>query len=165
MLVPARQFDHLGNLGLSHLKSIDAAHADSATVDMQHDLDGLLARLGEEAFQDVHHELHRGVVVVEQQDLVERRLLGLGARLGDKPGARPTLRAAVPSIVGKDRVLAPPSPHLNDWLARQITLPVSAPPALAPAERPYDYASCPNIGYESRRKSGSFKSAQKKAPG
>ena len=62
---------------------------------MQHDLNRLFARLGEEALQHVHDEFHRRVVVVEQQNLVERRLLGLGARLGDNAG---TDAAAVPIV-------------------------------------------------------------------
>ena len=91
----ARQLDHLRDFGLRHLERINAADAHAVAVDMQHDLNRLFARLGEEALQHVHDEFHRRVVVVEQQNLVERRLLGLGARLGDNAG---TDAAAVPIV-------------------------------------------------------------------
>src|SRR6185436_13383461 len=38
----------------------------------------------EETLQHMHDELHGGVVVVQQQNLVEAGLLGLGPRLGDE---------------------------------------------------------------------------------
>src|SRR5262245_62668593 len=53
---------------------------------MQHDLGGLFAAFVEVALQDVHDELHGGVVVVEEQHLVEAGLLGLWPSLGDDAG-------------------------------------------------------------------------------
>ena len=64
-------------------KVIYPADADALLVDVQHDAGGLLASLVEEPFKDVDDELHRRVVVVEKQHLVERRLLGLRFSPGD----------------------------------------------------------------------------------
>jgi len=94
--VPARQLDHLRNLSLGHLERIDAADANSVTVNVKHDLHGFLARLGEESLEHMHHEFHRRVVVVEDQHPVKRRLLGLRARLGDDPGGDAA------AVVGRD---------------------------------------------------------------
>src|SRR5882724_13134337 len=90
MLVPARQFDDLSNFGLSDFKSIDAANPDSMAVDMEHDLDRFLPRLGKEPLQDMHDELHGRVVVVQDEHLIERRLLRLGPRSGDDSRADPS---------------------------------------------------------------------------
>ena len=79
-------------------------------MDMQHYVHGLLAGLAENLFQDVDDELHRRVVVVQQQNLVERRFLGLGARFGDDAGAgiaRPVL-----AVIAVARIL-----HKNDCFA------------------------------------------------
>ncbi len=61
---------------------------DPVVVDMQHDLGRGLAVLVEESLQHVNHELHRRVVVVEQQHPVHARPLGLRPRLGDDGGPR-----------------------------------------------------------------------------
>ena len=57
------------------------------TVDMQHHLDRVFAAFGEEFFQNMNDELHRRVIVVEQEDLVEGWFFGLRARTGDDTGA------------------------------------------------------------------------------
>ncbi|MOA61934.1 hypothetical protein D3C78_1872040 [compost metagenome] len=44
-------------------------------MDGQHDLGGQLAVVVEEQLQHLDHEIHRRVVVVEQQHLVHRRRL------------------------------------------------------------------------------------------
>jgi len=96
MLVAARQFDHLCHLSLSDFKSINAADPHSMPVNVKHDLDGFFMRLAEETFQDVDDEFHRCVVVVEDENAIERRLFGLGARFGDDTGSRaPVARIAV----------------------------------------------------------------------
>ncbi len=56
-------------------------------MDVQHDACRLLGRLVEEPFEHIHDEIHRRVVVVQQQHLVEARPLGLRPRLGDDMGA------------------------------------------------------------------------------
>ncbi len=84
----AREFNDLRDLGLRHLVGENAAYTHTVLVDMQHDLDRFVAALVEELFQDVDDELHRRVVVVQDEDLVETRLLGLRARLRDDTGPR-----------------------------------------------------------------------------
>jgi hypothetical protein len=53
---------------------------------VQHDAHRILVGLGEKTLQNVHDELHGSVIVVQHQNLVHRRLLRLGARLGDDAG-------------------------------------------------------------------------------
>jgi hypothetical protein len=49
-------------------------------MDVQHHLRGLVQVHAEELLQHIHHEIHRGVVVVEQHHLVERRRRHFRAR-------------------------------------------------------------------------------------
>ena len=96
--MPPGKFNDLGDLGFRDLESEDAADADTVAMDVQHHIDRFLAGLAENLFQDMDDELHRRVVVVQQQDLVEAGLLGLGARFGDDAGsgvARPVLAVVV----------------------------------------------------------------------
>ena len=100
--MPPGEFNHLGDLCFRDLEGIDAANTHTMAVDMQHHVDGLFAILAEDFFQDMDDELHRRVIVVEQQHLVEAGLLGLGARFGDDAGsgvasgiARPVLAVVV----------------------------------------------------------------------
>ena len=83
--VVAGEVHDLRHLRLRHFESIDPADADALLVDMQHDAGRLLASLAEEPLEHVHDEFHRRVVVVEQQHLVQRRLLGLRLRAGNDP--------------------------------------------------------------------------------
>src|SRR5262249_44551036 len=87
-----------------HLVGIDSALADPVLVHMHHDSMGAFVVLVEEALEHVHHELHRRVVVVEQQHAIERRPLGLRLGLGDDRGARRSGGAAlVVVLVGQAR--------------------------------------------------------------
>ena len=72
--------------GLGDLVGKDAAFPDPVMMDVQHDPGRGLAVLVEEALQHVDHELHRRVVVVEDQHAVEVRPLGLRLGLGDDRG-------------------------------------------------------------------------------
>src|ERR1700761_5432592 len=83
MLVATGGLDHLGDLGLGHLVGEDAADTDSVLVHMQHDTSRSFRRFVEETFQDVDHEFHGRVVVVENQHAIHGRLLGLRLRLRD----------------------------------------------------------------------------------
>src|SRR5215831_291743 len=74
MLVLARVVDGLGDFGLGHLIGIDTANAHALLMDVKHDLGRLFAVLLEDVLQDVDHELHRRVVVVQHQHLVHRGL-------------------------------------------------------------------------------------------
>src|ERR1700761_3523460 len=87
MLMPARKFNDLRHFCFSDLECEHAANTHAMTMDMEHHLYRVLAAFGEEFLQDVHNEFHRRVVIIEQQNLVERRFLGFRARARDDTGA------------------------------------------------------------------------------
>src|SRR3954464_9544160 len=100
MLMPPGQFDHLRHFRLSHFKSVNAADAYPVPVDMEHDLNRLLARFGEETLQHMHDEFHRRVIVVEDKDLVQRGLLGLRTGLGDDTRTGPSIARITIALAG-----------------------------------------------------------------
>ena len=71
MLVLPGEVHHLRHFGLRNLVSKNSTFPDAVLVDVQHDPRRVLAVLVEEPFQHMHHELHRGVVVVQEQNAVE----------------------------------------------------------------------------------------------
>src|SRR5512144_2169923 len=73
MLVLARIGRDLLDLGGSDVARVDAADPHAFAMDLQHHLGRPLPGHAEELLQHQHHELHRRVVVVEQQNLVHRR--------------------------------------------------------------------------------------------
>src|SRR4029078_9733864 len=77
MLMLARVARDLLHLGRGHVVRIDAADAHAFAVNLEHDLRRPLARHAEELLQYQDDEFHRGVVVVEQQNIVDRRKLDL----------------------------------------------------------------------------------------
>ena len=87
----ARRIHHLGDLGFGHLVGEHATHADTVLMHVKHDPSRIFARLGEETLQHVNDELHRSVIVVQDKNAIQRRLLRLGLDLGDdrRPGAAP----------------------------------------------------------------------------
>ena len=95
----ARKVHDLRNLGFCDFVSIDAALADPVMVNMQHYSCGGFVVLAEEAFQNMHDEFHRGVVVVENEDPVHIRPLGLRFCLGDDRGARPALLVSALAVI------------------------------------------------------------------
>ncbi len=97
MLVLSRVVHDLRDFRLGDLVGEHAALAHAIVMHMQHDLRRLLRVLVEERLQDRDHELHRRVIVVQQQDAVHVRALGLSARARDDGGAvarRIAVRAA-----------------------------------------------------------------------
>src|SRR5262245_46307652 len=72
----ARQFDHGVDLRLGDLERVHAAEPLALRMDGHHDAIRLGGRLVEDRLENLHHEIHRGVVVVEQQDLEQLGLLG-----------------------------------------------------------------------------------------
>ena len=95
----ARKVHDLRDLGFCDLIRVDAAFADPVVVDMQHYSCGGFVVLAEEAFQNMHDEFHRGVVVVENEDPVHVRPLGLRLRLRDDRGARTALLVSTLAII------------------------------------------------------------------
>src|SRR5262249_51831214 len=103
MLVFAGKVHHLRHLGLGHLVGVDPALADSMLVHVHHDPMGGFVVLVEEALKHMHDELHRRVVVVEQQHAVEVGALGLRPGLGDDRRARRARSALAVVLVGEAR--------------------------------------------------------------
>ena len=83
MLVLACKIHHLRHLGLGDLIGEHAALPDPVMMDVEHDLGRGFDVLLEELLQHVNDELHRRVVVVQDQDAIEVRALGLRLDLGD----------------------------------------------------------------------------------
>ena len=71
---------NLRGLRLGNLISKDTTDAFTAGVHMQHDLSSLGSIHIKKGLQDFHHEVHWGVVVVQQYHLVQR--WGFQPRLG-----------------------------------------------------------------------------------
>src|SRR4051812_40425075 len=67
------------HFGVGHVAREDPADTYALAMDFEHDLRGALARAGEELLQDDDHELHRGVVVVQQHYLEHRWRLQLAS--------------------------------------------------------------------------------------
>src|ERR1700674_918365 len=79
MLVLSRVCRDLLHFGCRDVAGIDPTHANAFPMHLQHDLRGSLSGHAEKLLYDDHHELHRGVVVVEQHDLEHRGRLQLAA--------------------------------------------------------------------------------------
>jgi len=83
----------LRHFGLRDLVGEYPAFTDPMLMHMHHDPVRRLMILVEETFEHVNHELHRRVVIVEQQDTVEVWALRLRPRFSDDRSPRPTLIA------------------------------------------------------------------------
>src|SRR5579864_6667254 len=77
MLMPPREFNHLRHLCFRDFIGEDAADAYAVAMHVQHDLHRFLPGLVEELLENMNHKLHRRIVVVQQQHLIEARPLGL----------------------------------------------------------------------------------------
>src|SRR5262245_23830320 len=99
MLMLTGKIHDLSHLGLGNFVGEDAALSDAVVMNMQHDASGRFAILLEEPFENVDDELHRRVVVVEKQDPVEARLLGLGFGARDDCGAAPRAVSAMVAVL------------------------------------------------------------------
>src|SRR6185436_8974083 len=75
----------LGHLGLRDLEGVDARDPDAVVVDVAHDRDGVALVLVKHGLQHPDHELTGRVVVVVEQDLVHRGLLGARAFIEHQP--------------------------------------------------------------------------------
>src|SRR5437763_16276645 len=83
MLVLAGEIHHLRHLGLGYLIGEYAAFTDAMMMHVEHDLGRSFRILVEEFLQDENHELHWSVIVVENEDTIKIRTLGLVLDLGD----------------------------------------------------------------------------------
>jgi hypothetical protein len=65
---------HLMDLGLGYLLGIDPCKTTAFVMHMKHYARGLLKGFVEDIHEHLYDKVHGGIVVVEQKDLVERRL-------------------------------------------------------------------------------------------
>ena len=79
----AGKIHHLSHLGLCNLVGEDAALPNAVMMDVQHDLGRGLNVFLEKLFQHQNNELHRRVIVIQDQHTVEVRTLGLGLDPGN----------------------------------------------------------------------------------
>ena len=96
----AGKFNDLRHFCFGNFVGEHAANPHTVAMDMQHYLNRVLPALGEKIFQDMNDEFHRRVVVVQQQNLVKRRLFDLGAGFRDDTGAGTILALAVIVVAG-----------------------------------------------------------------
>ncbi len=71
------KFIHLGHLALGNLTTVLATDAFASGMDMKHDLSGLFLVHLEKALQNVHHKLHWGKIIIQQDHPVAWWLLKL----------------------------------------------------------------------------------------
>src|SRR6266567_412726 len=83
MLMLSRVRDYLSHLGLRNLISKYSANPLPLGVHLQHNASCFGAVHGEEALQNIDHELHGSVVVIDQHNLIEWRPLELRRRFFD----------------------------------------------------------------------------------
>ena len=93
--MPSREIHHLGDLGFGHFETEHADHSQAFLVDGQHQLECLRMVHPEETFKYMNDVLHRGIVIVQQHDLIKRRLVRLWLCLGQKIGFAVGLVTAV----------------------------------------------------------------------
>src|SRR6185295_5019293 len=98
MLVAPGEFNDLGDLGFRDVVSENAADTHAMAMNVQHYLHGSLAALAEDLFENVHDELHRRVVVVEDEHLVQAGFLGFWPCFGDDAGARVTVPRSLTAL-------------------------------------------------------------------
>lgn len=79
----AREIHHLGDFRLRDLVGINPAFPDAVMVNMQHNAGRLFAVFLEEVLHNVNDELHRSVVIVQQQHSIEIWPLGYCFGTGD----------------------------------------------------------------------------------
>src|SRR5215212_7520852 len=128
MLVLTGEVHHLSDFGFRHLVGEHATLPDSVLVNVQHDPGGVLPVLVEETLEHMHHELHGGVVVVQEENAVQVRTFRARLRLRDD--GRAGLVVAITESGGpgtRDRAVVVCGPVEF----RRCRSPVHAPRALA----------------------------------
>ena len=118
MLVLAGEIHDLTDFGFGDFVCKYAALTDPVIVNMQHDARGIIAVFLEKPLQDMNDELHRCVVVIEEQDTIEAGLLGLRLCTRDHNGAVFRTTSAV-GLALHDYIDMPhetfyPDAHLSD---------------------------------------------------
>ena len=103
--MPPCRINDLGYFCFRHLVGEDPALSDAVMMHMQHDSRRRFSILVEKALEYVDHEFHRRVVVIQDQDTIEARLLGLwlGARDNRAPRCSVPTTATATVIVRSAR--------------------------------------------------------------
>src|ERR1700694_199298 len=83
MLMLSLGRDHLGHLGLRNLISKDPTDSFTLGMHLQHNARCFGAVHCKEALQDIDHELHGSVVVIDQYNLIDWRPLKIRRRFLD----------------------------------------------------------------------------------
>ena len=83
MLVLLCDRHYLGDLGFSNLIAEYAANSLPFRMHFQHHLGSARALHPEDGFKNIDNELHRRVVIVDQQYAIQRRRLHFGPRFFD----------------------------------------------------------------------------------
>src|SRR5216683_5671471 len=83
MLMLSRVRDHLSHLGLRNLISKYPTYSFTLGMHLQHNASCFGAVHRKETLQDIDHELHRSVVVIDQHNLIEWGALELRRRFFD----------------------------------------------------------------------------------
>jgi len=85
MLMPSREIHHLGDFGFRHLKREHTNNRQPLLVHGQHDFKCLRMAQPKETLKHMNHKLHRSVVVVQEEDFIQRRFgrLRFGVRQND----------------------------------------------------------------------------------
>ena len=81
-----RKIHYLAHFCLGNLEGEHPHDGNAFLVHGQHDFKRLAMAETEETFEHMYDEFHRCIVIVQDQDFVERRALGLGTGFGDNPG-------------------------------------------------------------------------------
>ena len=71
----AGEVHHLRDFRLRHFVCIDPTNTDPLLMDMHHDPIGFIVGFVEETLKHEHNEIHRGIVVIEQEHLVKTGFL------------------------------------------------------------------------------------------
>ena len=99
----AGKVHNLRHFGFRHFVCKDSAFAYTVLMHMHHDPVRRVVILVEEALQDMNHEFHRRVVVVEQQNTIKVRPLRLRPRLGNDRRPRCAVAFALAIVVREAR--------------------------------------------------------------
>ena len=91
---------YLRDLCFGHFVSIHPTQPHALLVDMKHDTCGLFPGAVEELFQNVHDELHRRVIIVQQEHTIERRLFRAHPCLGGQAKVCTILITGLPAPGG-----------------------------------------------------------------
>ena len=95
LLVRAGEIHHLCDFGFGNFEGKNPANANAAPVNVQHDVGGFLTAFGENTLQNVNHEFHRRVIIVQKQDLVHGGFFGFRPCLDHQAALGFTVPAAV----------------------------------------------------------------------